>query len=236
MASLDVGALCLELQTPKAQISPRHEEPQTPRAPPSPPQTPKAPKEQPPKAPKEQQSKAPKEQQPKAPKEQQPKEPFVMYLGVEINGCVLEQIMASSDVEGFIDKYPELKKKDTGHITLRFFSKKCENKREIVDEFRRFIAEHGEEVSITVTGIGYHEGTCALQVSPVILTMDGHNITVPWTHDRQNHITIALEEGKSAKNSVLAVMKQEESGDYLGDFIPFKPCIIIKGTLKPFSS
>jgi 2'-5' RNA ligase len=129
-----------------------------------------------------------------------------------------------------------LKRKDTFHITLCFFQKKCEDKGAIVEEFKRFIEEHGKEVSITVTGIGYLEGTCALQVSPVILTMDGRNITVPWIHEKQNHITIALEEGKSAKNSVLAVMKQEESGDYPGDFISFEPGIIINGNLKPFSS
>jgi hypothetical protein len=223
MASIDVESLCLELQTPKAQISPRHEEPQTPKAPPSPPQTLKAQKEQ--------QPKAQKVQQPKAPKVQ-----HVLYLGVEIELSTLQPILTLDAVVALFEKYPELKRKDTFHITLCFFQKKCEDKGAIVEEFKRFIEEHGKEVSITVTGIGYHEGTCALQVSPVILTMDGSNITAPWTHEKQNHITIALEEGKSAKNSVLAVMKQEESCDYPGDFISFEPGIIINGNLKPFSS
>ena len=219
MASIDVESLCLD-------------KPQTLRVPPSPPQTQKAPKEPKIKAPK---IKAPKE--PKAPQTQRASSgPFVIYLGVGFDLSVWHPILELDTVVALFEKYPELKRKDTVHITLRFFQKKCEDKGAIVDEFMRFIEEHGAEVSITVTGIGYHEGTCALQVSPVILTMDGHNTLVPWTHDKQNHITIALEEGKSAKNSIFAVMKQEGSSDYPGDFTSFEPSVVITGSLRPFSS
>ena len=72
-----------------------------------------------------------------------------------------------------------------------------------------------------------------MQVSPTILTKGG-NIVVPWTHEKQNHITIALEEGKSAKNSVISVMKKDEGGDYPGDFVPFESGIVISGNLRTF--
>lgn len=57
---------------------------------------------------------------------------------------------------------------------------------------------------------------------------------MPWTHEKQNHITVALEEGKYAKDSVIAVIKQEEYGDYPGDFIPLEPSIPIIGNLQTF--
>ncbi len=229
-----------EPQTPRALSSPplspkareQQDEPQTPRAPPSPPQSPKAQEQREPRAPK-----APKKQQAMVPKEQHatvPKVPFVMFLGVAIDAHALHSITSLCIVDDFIAKYPELIYQDAFHITLLFFQKKCANKGEIVGEFKRFIAEHGAEVSVTVTGIGYHEGTCALQVSSSILTNDGSNTPVPWTHEKQNHITIALEEGKSAKNSVIAVMKQEEGGDYPGEFISFEPPFVITGNLRAF--
>lgn len=160
------------------------------------------------------------------------KKPFVMYLGVAILSSALQPIMSLEVVQTLFAKYPELKKKEEFHITLLFFPKKCADKEVVVDEFRQFIAQHGDEVSITITGIGYHEGTCALQVSPIILTKES-NITVPWIHEKQNHITIALEEGKNAKNSIIAVMKKEEYGDYPGDFIPLEP-FAITGKLQTF--
>ena len=177
-----------------------------------------------------------KQQKPKESGEQMTrKDPkvYVMYLGVAILSSALQPIMSLEAVQTLFAKYPELKKKEEFHITLLFFPKKCADKEVVVGEFRQFITQHGDEVSITVTGIGYHEGTCALQVSPTILTKES-NITVPWTHEKQNHITIALEEGKSAKNSIIAVMKQEEGGDYPGDFIPFEPSIPITCNLRTF--
>jgi hypothetical protein len=197
---------------------------------------PTVPKEQQkPKEPKVQ--RVPKEsREPKVPGDQlTPKEPkaYVMYLGIAILGSALQPIKSLDAVHTLFAKYPELKYNEEFHITLFFFPKKYENKEVVVSEFRQFIAQHGDEVIVTVTGIGYHEGTCALQVSPTILTKGG-NITVPWTHEKQNHITIALEEGKSAKNSIIAVIKQEEGGDYPGDFVPFEPCIVISGNLRTF--
>jgi hypothetical protein len=232
-------------QTPKA---PNEQEPQTPCAPPSPPQTPKAKGHQEPQTPKakgQREPKAPKKQPTTVQKEQPttvqkeqpttvPKEPFVLYLGVDVAGVELTSIMSLPNAEALFEKYPDLKHKENFHITLHFFPKKCANKGEIVDKFKQFIKEHGAKVVVTVTGIGYHEGTCALQVSPSILTADGSNTHVPWIHNKQNHITVALEEGKNAKDSINAVMKQEESGDYPGDFIPFEPPIIITGHLKLF--
>jgi len=229
-----------EPQTPRAQPAPpqspkareQQDEPQTPRAPPSPPQSPKAQEQREPRAPK-----APKKQQAMVPKEQHatvPKVPFVMFLGVAIDAHALHSITSLCIVDDFIAKYPELIYQYAFHITLFFFPKKCPNKGEIVILFKQFIEEHGAEVLVSITGIGYHEGTCALQVSPTILTKDGSETPVPWTHEKHNHITIALEEGKSAKNSVIAVMKQEESGSYPGDFVPFEPPIVITGNLHPF--
>jgi hypothetical protein len=177
-----------------------------------------------------------KQQKPKESGEQMTrKDPkaYVMYLGVAILSSALQPIMSLDAVQTLFAKCPDLKKKEEFHITLLVFPKKCADKEIVVGEFRQFIAQNGDEVSITVTGIGYHEGTCALQVSPTILTKES-NITVPWTHEKQNHITIALEEGKSAKNSIIAVMKQEEGGDYPGDFIPFEPSIPITGNLRTF--
>ena len=232
-------AIGQEPQTPKAPPSPPRsprvatgQEPQTPRAPPSPPQSPKAQEQREPRAPK-----APKKQKAMVPKEQHatvPKVPFVMFLGVAIDAHALHSITSLCIVDDFIAKYSELIYQDAFHITLLFFQKKCANKGEIVGEFKQLIAEHGAEVAVTVTGIGYHEGTCALQVSSSILTNDGSNTPVPWTHEKQNHITIALEEGKSAKNSVIAVMKQEESGDYPGEFISFELPFVITGNLRAF--
>jgi hypothetical protein len=205
---------------------------------------PKAPKEQKaPKAPKE--PREPKEQkEPKAPKEQKaPKEPreprvaFVMYLGVSVRLTALQSLFSTEAVQALFAKYPALKQKVEFHATLKFFDKNDKDvKGEMVDAFKQFIEEHGADVSLMVTGIGYHQGTCALQVSPAITTTDGSNTIVPWTNDKQNHITIALEEGKRAKDSVFAVMKHEESGDYPGDFISFTGPIAIIGQLKPFSS
>ena len=157
-----------------------------------------------------------------------------MFLGVAIDAHALHSITSLCIVDDFITKYPKLIYQEAFHITLLFFPKKCANKGEIVGEFKRFVEKHGAEVSVTVTGIGYHEGTCALQVSPSILTNDGSNTLVPWTHEKHNHVTIALKEGKNAKNSVIAVMKQEEGGDYPGDFVPFEPPIVITGNLHPF--
>ena len=163
-----------------------------------------------------------------------PKEPkaYVMYLGIAIPLSALQPIMSLEVVQTLFEEYPKLEYNDEFHITLLFFPKKCADKEIVVGEFRQFIAQNGDEVSITVTGIGYHEGTCALQVSPTILTKGG-NITVPWTHEKQNHITIALEEGKHAKNSIIAVMKQDEDGDYPGNFVPLEP-IVITGNLQTF--
>lgn len=217
-----------------------HDEPQTPRAPPSPPQSPRVAMEQEPQTPKArgqrelQTPKAPKKQQAPVPKEKPAAVPFVMYLGIEINARALHSLMLSQVVNDFFANHSALKQQGDFHITLFFFSKKCPNKGEIVILFKQFIEEHGAEVLVSITGIGYHEGTCALQVSPTILTKDGSETPVPWTHEKHNHITIALEEGKSAKNSVIAVMKQEESGSYPGDFVPFDPPIVITGNLHPF--
>ena len=228
-----------EPQTPHAQPSPpqsprvaMEQEPQTPHALPSPPLSPKAREQREPRAPK-----APKKQQATVPKEQHatvPKVPFVMFLGVAIDAHALHSLMSSQVVKDFFAKYPKLIYQDDFHITLHFFPKKCKDKKDIIDSFRRFIEEHGAEVLVSITGIGYHEGTCALQVSPSILTNDGSNTLVSWTHEKHNHVTIALEEGKSPKNSVIAVMKQEEGGDYPGEFIPFEPPIVITGNLHPF--
>jgi hypothetical protein len=208
-------------------------EPQTPHVPPSPPQTPKAREQQEPRVPKAQ-----KKQQSKVPKEQHamvPKEPFIMYLGVDVAVGNLLPIFSLHDIEALFAKYPALIQKEEFHATLKFFKKDDKDvKKGIVDAFKQFIEEHGADVSLMVTGIGYHQGTCALQISPTIQTTDGSNTLVPWTHDKQNHITIALEEGKSAKDSVFAVMKQEDGGDYPGDFIPFTEPIPITGHLQPF--
>jgi 2'-5' RNA ligase len=134
-----------------------------------------------------------------------------------------------------LNKHDALKRKDEVHITLKFFKKDDKDmKKGIVNAFKKFIEEHWDEVSLMITGIGYHQGTCALQVSSTITTKD--ETVVPWTHDKQNHITIALEEGKNAKDSIFAVMKQNESGDYPGDFISFEPPIVITGHLQTFSS
>jgi hypothetical protein len=188
-----------------------------------------------PKEPKEpKKSKVPeKSRKPKVPGVQLIPKAFVMYLGIAIPLSVLQPIMSLDAVHALFAKYLKLKFNEEFHITLFFFPKKYENKEVVVSEFRQFIAQHGDEVLVTVTGIGYHEGTCALQVSPTILTKGG-NIVVPWTHEKQNHITIALEEGNNAKNSVIAVMKQEEDGDYPGDFVPFESGIVISGNLQTF--
>lgn len=197
---------------------------------------PKEPKAQTQKAPREPKAqKAPKEQ--REPKAQEPKKEFVMYLGVSVLLSALQSLFSTEAVQALFAKYPALIQKEEFHATLKFFKKDDKDvKREMVDEFKKFIEEHGADVSLMVTGIGYHQGTCALQVSSTITTIDGSNTLVPWTHDKQNHITIALEEGKSAKDSVFAVMKQEECSDYPGDFIPFTEPIPIIGQLKPFSS
>lgn len=197
---------------------------------------PKEPREQ--KAPKEpREQREPRET--KAPKEpREPKEPrvaFVMYLGVSVLLTALQSLFSTEAVQALFAKYHALIQKNEFHLTLKFFEKNDKDvKGEMVDAFKKFIEEHGAVVSLMVTGIGYHQGTCALQVSPAITTTDGSNTIVPWTNDKQNHITIALEEGKRAKDSVFAVMKHEESGDYPGDFIPFTEPIAITGQLQPF--
>jgi hypothetical protein len=197
------------------------------------------------KAPKEQkEQKEPKEpREPREPKAKEPREPkapreaFVMYLGVSVLLSALQTLLSTEAVQALFAKYHALKQKNEFHATLKFFDKNDKDvKGEMVDAFKQFIEEHGADVSLMVTGIGYHQGTCALQVSPAITTTDGSNTIVPWTNDKQNHITIALEEGKRAKDSVFAVMKHEESGDYPGDFISFTGPIAIIGQLKPFSS
>jgi hypothetical protein len=193
---------------------------------------PKAPKE-----PKAQTQKVPREPKvPKEPKEPKaPKEAFVMYLGVSVLLSVLQPLFSTEAVQALFAKYPALIQKEEFHATLKFFKKDDKDvKREMVDEFKKFIEEHGADVSLMVTGIGFHQGTCALQVSPTIRTTDGSNTLVPWTHNKQNHISIALEEGKNAKDSVFAVMKQEGSDDYPGDFIPFTEPIPIIGHLQTF--
>lgn len=165
-----------------------------------------------------------------------PKEPFVMYLGVLVALSALHPIMSLTSVNALLEKYQALKRKDEVHITLKFFPRTCskEEKKAVVDDFRRFMEEHGNDVCVTITGIGYHEGTCALQISSDIITRNGNSTSVPWTHAKQNHITIALEEGKKAQDSVNAVIKQEDGG-YLGDFVPISPTII-NGHLQTFSS
>lgn len=199
----------------------------------------KAPKE--PKEPKAQTQKVPREpkvpKEPREPKEPKaPKEAFVMYLGVSVLLSVLQPLFSTEAVQALFAKYSALIQKDEFHATLKFFKKDDKDvKKGIVNAFKQFIEEHGADVSLMDTGIGYHQGTCALQVSPTIQTTDGSNTIVPWTHDKQNHITIALEEGKSAKDSVFSVMKQEGSSDYPGDFTPFTEPIPIPGHLQPFS-
>jgi hypothetical protein len=201
---------------------------------------PKEPKAQTQKAPREPKAqKAPKE--PKAqkeqrePKAQESKKEFVMFLGVLVYLSALQSLFSTEAVQALFAKYPALIQKEEFHATLKFFKKDDKDvKREMVDEFKKFIEEHGADVSLMVTGIGFHQGTCALQVSPTIRTTDGSNTLVPWTHNKQNHISIALEEGKNAKDSVFAVMKQEGSDDYPGDFIPFTEPIPIIGHLQTF--
>jgi hypothetical protein len=208
----------------KVSKEPKAKAPREPKA--KEPREPKAPKE--PKEPKE-----PKAQESKAPKE--PRDAFVMYLGISVLLSALQTLLSTEAVQALFAKYPALKQKVEFHATLKFFEKKDKDvKKGIVDAFKQFIEEHGADVSLMVTGIGYHQGTCALQVSPTIRTIDGSNTIVPWTHDKQNHITIALEEGKNAKDSVFAVMKQEDGGDYPGDFIPFTGPFVIIGHLQPF--
>ncbi len=196
------------------------------------PKAPKEPKAQTQKVPRE--PKVPKEpREPKEPKA--PKEAFVMYLGVSVLLSVLQPLFSTEAVQALFAKYSALIQKDEFHATLKFFKKDDKDvKKGIVDAFKQFIEEHGADVSLMVTGIGYHQGTCALQVSPTITTTDGSNTIVPWTNDKQNHITIALEEGKSATDSVFSVMKQEDGGDYPGDFTPFTGPIAIAGQLQPF--
>lgn len=224
-----------ESKAPEEPKAPKEPKAQTQKAPKEPkaPGKPKAPKE--PKAPgepKAQTQKAPGE--PKAPKE--PRDAFVMYLGVSVLLSALQPLFSTEAVQALFAKYPALIQKEEFHATLKFFKKDDKDvKRGIVDAFKKFIEEHGADVSLIVTGIGYHQGTCALQVSPTITTTDGSNTLVPWTNDKQNHITVALEEGKNAKDSVFAVMKQEDGGDYPGDFIPFTEPIPIPGHLQPFS-
>jgi hypothetical protein len=161
-------------------------------------QEPKAAESQEPKAAESQEPKAAESQEPKAAESQEPKAAEVkltkkerknmtMYWAVELDNSVFD----NEEIKIFLDEHPNLIKLSKIHSTLLFVGKKINKDEEI------FLSFVGKECCVTIDSFGHSDNAMALNVK----SMTCDNIDVPSFATRQ-HVTMALKEGVSAKDSV----------------------------------